>query len=438
MAQSPKQFHLAYFLGDSHVQGWNKAWSGNIGQEWMNPDLYVFVARELERACFDYILLEDNLYVPDASGGSMDIYLKNGLSCPRRDPMIVAPYMLQATEHIGIVPTISTFAMHPYLLARQLGSLDQLSNGRAGWNVVTGSSDRAVQNFGMEAMLEHDLRYDHAAEFVDLANALWDSWEPGAMVADVETGVLADPAKVHTIDFEGQWFKSRGPLNSGPAPQGRPVVAQAGSSPKGRRFAAQYADTIVVEAGNWDYAKTYRDEVRAMAPDYGRNPDDIKLMLLFSPLIGESEAEAAEKLRLRREVGLKIAEQTLAIVGKMTSINFGAMDLDAPLDPNGLTTNGTKKTLDDFIARNQGKTLRQAAADMWSPDPRWVGTADHIADNMQAAMEHVGGDGFLISGHITRRYIAELVDGLIPVLQRRGLTRTLYSGKTLRENLQAF
>jgi FMN-dependent oxidoreductase (nitrilotriacetate monooxygenase family) len=438
MATTPKPFHLAYFLGDSHVQAWGKAWSGNVGQEWMNPDLYVYVARELERACFDYILLEDNLYVPDASGGSMDIYLKNGLSCPRRDPMIVAPYMLQATQHIGIVPTISTFAYHPYLLARQLGSLDQLSGGRTGWNVVTGSSDRAVQNFGMDAMLEHDLRYDHAGEFVDLANALWDSWQPGAMVADVKSGVLADPTKVHTVDFEGRWFKSRGPLNSGPAPQGRPVVAQAGSSPKGRQFAAQYADTIVVEAGNWDYAKDYRDEVRALAAERGRNPDDIKLLLLLSPLIGESDAEAAEKLRLRREVGLQIAEQTLAIVGKMTSINFGAMPLDEPLQPDGLTTNGTKKTLDDFIRNNQGKTLRQAAADMWVTDARWVGTAETIADNMQAAMAHVGGDGFLISGAITRRYIAELVDGLVPVLQRRGLTRTVYSGATLRENLQAF
>jgi alkanesulfonate monooxygenase SsuD/methylene tetrahydromethanopterin reductase-like flavin-dependent oxidoreductase (luciferase family) len=271
-----------------------------------------------------------------------------------------------------------------------------------------------------------------------LANALWDSWEADAIVADVESGVLADPSKVHTVDFEGQWFKSRGPLNSGPAPQGRPVVAQAGSSPKGRQFAAKYADTIVVEANNLDYAKGYRDEVHALAREYNRSPDDIKLLLLFSPLIGESEAEAQEKLRLRREDSLKTAEQTLAIVGKMTSINFGAMPLDEPLNPEGLTTNGTKKTLDDFIKRNEGKTLRQAAADMRVTDRRWVGTPEFIADNMEAAIDHVGGDGFLVSGVVTRRYIAELVDGLVPVLQRRGRTRTRYTGKTFRENLLAF
>jgi FMN-dependent oxidoreductase (nitrilotriacetate monooxygenase family) len=404
----------------------------------MTPDQYVFVARELERGCLDYILLEDNLYIPDASGGKMDIYLKNGLSCPRRDPMILAPYMLQATRHIGIVPTVSTFAMHPYLLARQLGSLDQLSGGRTGWNVVTGSSDRAWQNFGYDGMYEHDLRYDHAAEFVDVANALWDSWDPDAIVADVETGVLADPAKVRTVDFEGRWFKTRGPLNSGPAPQGRPMVAQAGSSAKGREFAAKYADTIVTEANNLDYAKTYREEIRALAKGFGRNPDNIKMMLLCSPIIGESDADAAIKLQLRKEHNLATAEQALAVLSKMTSINFGGFPLDEPLTAEGLTTNGTKKTLDDFIEHNKGKTLRQAGAEMRTPNEMWVGTAERVADNMQAAINHVGGDGFLLAGMITRHYITELVDGLIPVLQRRGATRSDYSGRTLRENLLAF
>jgi FMN-dependent oxidoreductase (nitrilotriacetate monooxygenase family) len=437
MTAHSKPFHLAYFLGGSHVQSWGRPWSGDVGQEWMKPDQYVYVARELERACLDYILLEDNVYVPDASGGKMDIYLKNGLSCPRRDPMMVAPYMLQATRRIGIVPTVSTFAFHPYQLARQLGSLDQLSGGRAGWNVVTGSSDRGWQNFGFDGMFEHDLRYDHAAEFVDVANALWDSWDPDAIVADVESGELADPAKVRTVDFEGRWFKTRGPLNCGPAPQGRPVVAQAGSSPKGRAFAAKYADTIVVEATNLDYAKQYRFEVRRMAEAFGRDADDIQLMLLCSPLIGESHAEATEKLRLAKAFNLANAENTLAIVSKMTSINFGQFPLDAPLTAEGLTTNGTQRTLTDFIEINRGKTLRQAVADMSTRDERWVGTPESIADAMREAMEYVGDDGFLFYAEVTRRNISELVDGLIPVLQRRGLTRTKYSGRTLRENLRA-
>jgi len=438
MSQKVIPFHLAYFLAESHVQSWGRPWSGNNAKEWMNPDLYVFVARELERAGFDYILMEDNLYVPDAQNGEMDIYLQRGLSCPRRDPMIVAPYMLQATRHIGIIPTVSTFAMHPYLLARMIASMDQLSDGRAGWNIVTGSSDRAVQNFGIDAMLEHDLRYDHAAEFTDLANALWDSWEPDSIIADTKSGVLVDPAKVHTIDFEGEWFKSRGPLNTGPAPQGRPVVAQAGSSPRGRRFAAQYADTIVAEGHNLDYAKKYREEVREMAVGFGRNPDDIKLMMVISPIIGESEAEAAEKLRLIKQYNLDNAVGLLARYSKITSIDFGQFPLDEPLSSDGLSTNGSRQTLIEFVRRNEGRTLRQATADMHTPDERWIGTAEQVAGQMRDAILHVGGDGFLLGGLITRRYITELVDGLVPVLQRMGCTRTEYTGRTLRENLRAF
>ncbi len=438
MSDNNIPFHLAYFLAESHVQSWGRAWSGNNAKEWMNPDLYVFVARELERACFDYILMEDNLYVPDAQNGSMDVYLERGLSVPRRDPMIVAPYMLQATKHIGIVPTVSTFAMHPFLLARMLASLDQMSAGRAGWNIVTGSSDRAVQNFGFDEMLEHDLRYENAAEFTDLANALWDSWDTDAIVADNDTGVLIDPAKVRTVDFKGRWFKSRGPLNTGPAPQGRPVVAQAGSSPKGRAFAAKYADTIVAEGHNLDYAKTYREEVREMAREYGRNPNDIKLMMVMAPIIGESDGEAAEKLRLAKQYNLDHAAGLLARYSKITSIDFGQFPLDQPLSAEGLSTNGSRQTLIEFVRRNEGRTLRQATADMHTPDARWVGTAQQVAESMRDAINHVGGDGFLVSGLITRRHIIEIVDGLVPTLQQMGCTRTSYSGATLRENLRAF
>ncbi|WP_404477056.1 NtaA/DmoA family FMN-dependent monooxygenase [Novosphingobium sp. BL-52-GroH] len=438
MSKPPTPFHLAYFLAESHVQSWGRAWSGNVDKEWMNPDLYVFVARELERACFDYILMEDNVYVPDAQNGKMDIYLERGLSCPRRDPMIVAPYMLQATKHIGIVPTVSTFAMHPFLLARMISSLDQLSNGRAGWNIVTGSSDRAVQNFGFDNMMEHDERYRHAAEFTDVANALWDSWDADAIVADKDTGVLVDPAKVRTVDFEGEWFKSRGPLNTGPAPQGRPVVAQAGSSPKGREFAARYADTIVAEGHNLDYARKYREEVRELAASFGRNPDDIKLLMVISPIIGESEAEAAEKLSLAKQYNLDNAAGLLARFSKITSIDFGQFPLDAPLSSEDLSTNGSRQTLVEFVRRNEGRTLRQATADMHTPDTRWVGTGRQVAERMRDAIEHVGGDGFLLAGLITRRYIVELVDGLVPELQQMGCVRTAYTGRTLRENLREF
>ncbi|WP_246688480.1 MULTISPECIES: NtaA/DmoA family FMN-dependent monooxygenase [unclassified Mesorhizobium] len=436
-----RKFHLGYFLTDSHAQAWATAWGGNVGKEWASPDLYVAAARELERACFDYVLIEDNVFVADAYGDSMDIYLRKGLSVPRRDPLMVAPYMLQATRHIGVVPTISTFAYHPYQLARLIGSLDQLSHGRAGWNVVTGSSERALQNFGHDGMDEHDARYDVADEFVEAANALWDSWDADAVVADRSSGVLIDPSKVRIPDYKGKHYATRGPLNSGPAPQGRPVMAQAGSSGRGRIFAARNADTIVVKAKTLDYARQYRQEIRELARSLGRDPDTIKLMLLIAPIIGATREEAELKRRKRDADDLAEAEATLAKVSKIVDIDFSRYPLDEPLKAEGLSTQGTRSVLTDFIARNAGRTLRQAGAIALAYNPdgtSLAGTAQDVAREMVEIMEHVGGDGFLVSGQTTRHFLAEVVDGLVPALQDLGAVRNRYAGGMLRDNLMEF
>lgn len=434
-------FHLAYFLTDAHAQAWAKPWSGNIGTEWAKPDLYVAVAREMERAAFDYVLIEDNVFVADAYGQSMDTYLRNAISVPRRDPLVAASFMLQATSHIGVVPTVSTFAYQPYLLARQLGSLDQLSGGRAGWNVVTGSSHRAWQNFGFDGMSDHDSRYDVADEFVEATFALWDSWDPDAITADRATGQFADPAKVRVSDFVGQHYATRGPLNSGPAPQGRPTMAQAGSSERGRRFAARYADTIVCKARSLDYVTQYRNEVRELAARYGRDPDSIKLLMMIAPIIGATEAEAAAKRAFRTSDEMDNAELTLAKVSKILDIDFSRFDLDQPLSTDGLTTEGTQMVLADFIARNEGRTLREAAAIAleYNPDGTTLcGTPDQVAAEMEAIMAKVGGDGFLLTGPTTRHYLAEIADGLVPALQDRGLVRRGYTRSTLRDHLLEF
>jgi FMN-dependent oxidoreductase (nitrilotriacetate monooxygenase family) len=436
-------FHLGWFLAGSNAQGWNKPWSGNIGTEWMRPDLYVHVARELERAGFDYILLEDNVFVADTYKGSMDIYLQNAIQVPRIDPVMMAPWMLQATKHIGIVPTISTFAYHPYLLARLIGSMDQLSGGRAGWNVVTGSSDRAVQNFGFERMAEHDLRYEIAGEFVDTANALWDSWEPGAVIADQESGIFVDPTKVRTVDISGAHYSTRGPLNSGPAPQGRPVLAQAGNSPRGRTFAAQYADTIVGSEPTVARMKAFRDDVRERLVSEGRDPNSCKVLFVVAPVITSSDRDTEEVKRLRTLQAAKDAESTLAVISKTTGIDFGEFDLDAPLVPGTLTTNGSQQTLSDFVARNEGRTLREAATIAGggtSGEIDLTGTAEQVAGRLGDINDELGGgDGFLIGRNdVSRRSIAEITDGLVPVLQRQGRVRTAYTEPTFRENLVSF
>ena len=258
-----KPFHLGWFLQGSSVQAWGEPWTGHIGRTWMVPELFTDMARCLERACFDYILLEDSSYVGESFGGSTEIYLKNGIAVPRQDPSVVASLMTAVTSRIGIVPTFGTYAYPPYLLARLVATLDQVSAGRIGWNAVTGSSDFAAMNFGLPGMPEHDLRYDMADEYMEVVHALWASWEPGAIIADRHSGMLVDHTKVHAVNYEGRFFKTRGPLNSGPAPQGQPVIAQAGGSPRGRQFAAQHADTIVAHTKGIAAMKAYRDDVRA-------------------------------------------------------------------------------------------------------------------------------------------------------------------------------
>ncbi len=437
MAARP--FHLGWFLQGSSVQAWGERWTGHIGTTWMQPELFLDMARSLERACFDYILLEDSSYVGESYNGSTELYLKHGIAVPRQDPSVVASLMTAVTSRIGIVPTFGTYAYPPYLLARLVATLDQVSQGRIGWNAVTGSSDFAAMNFGLKGMPEHDLRYDMADEYMQVVRGLWDSWEPGAIVADRDSGVLVDHTKVHAVNHEGQFFKTRGPLNSGPCPQGQPVIAQAGGSPRGRQFAAQHADTIVAHTKGIAAAKAYRDDVRQRMVACGRDPDNCKVLFLVAPIIGLTESEAQERRRMRLERAREQIPQRLAHLGKVTNIDFGRFDLDQPL--GALKTNGHQQTLDQFIAKGPDKTLRELmeSYNTTALTIELVGTPDSVAAQMAEAMEEIGGDGFLFSmPNVNRRLLAEMEDGLVPALQARGLTRAAYTHKQFRDNLLEF
>jgi FMN-dependent oxidoreductase (nitrilotriacetate monooxygenase family) len=435
-----KPFHLGWFLQGSSAQAWGEPWTGHIGRNWMVPELFTDLARCLERACFDYVLIEDSSYVGESWGGSTQIYLNYGIAVPRQDPSVVASLMTAVTSRIGIVPTFGTYAYPPYLLARLVGTLDQVSSGRIGWNAVTGSSDFAAMNFGLPGMPEHDLRYDMADEYMQVVKALWSSWEPDAIIADRHGGILVDHTKVHAVNHEGRFYKTRGPLNSGPAPQGQPVIAQAGGSPRGRQFAAQHADTIVAHTKGVAAMKAYRNDVRARMAACGRDPDQCKVLFLVAPIIGETEAEAQEKQRMRAARAAEQLPQRLAHLGKVTNIDFGRFDLDSPL-PEGVTTNGHQQTLDEFRAKAAGRTLREAMSQHNSTElsVELVGTPESLAARMGEVMEEVGGDGFLFSmPNVNRRTLAEVEDGLIPALQDRGLVRAAYTHAQFRDNLLEF
>jgi len=271
-----------------------------------------------------------------------------------------------------------------------------------------------------------------ADEYMQVVNGLWDSWEPGAIVADRESGVLIDHTKVHAIDYEGKFYKSRGPLTSGPCVQGRPVIAQAGGSPRGRQFASQHADTIVASVKSVQAMKDYRTDIRARLVEHGRRADDCKVLFMADPILGETESAARERKQLRDASIAANVEAKLAFMGKITNIDFGALDLDAPLGE--LKTNGHQATLDEFRRRAGNKTLREAVVGYYTTD--LVGTPDQVAGRMAEMMEEAGGDGFLFSmPNVSRRTVAEVTDGLIPELQKRGLVRENYTFEQFRENL---
>ena len=434
-----KPFHLAWFLQGSSIQAWGEPWSGNISEDWMSADMFLDLARSIERACFDYLLIEDSIYVGQNWENSRDIFLKNGMSVPRQEPSVVASLMMAATSRLGIVPTLSTFAYHPYLTARIVGTLDQVSGGRAGWNMVTGSSDLAAQNFGLDALPEHDTRYEMAAEYIDVVTKLWGSWDPGAIVADRASGVLTDPSKVHTIDFRGEYYASRGPLNSGPCPQGRPVIAQAGGSAKGRGIAARYADTIVAHPKGIAAMKDYRDDVRARMVAEGRDPDSCKVLFMATPILANTESEARARAEQRGVADTAEVQRRLAQMGWSTNIDFSGHDLDAPVGE--LSTNGHQSSLANFLKRAGGKTLREAIIAYTSRGGSLdlVGTPDSVAAQMDEAMQEVGGDGFLlVLPNVSRKTVVEVTDGLVPALQQRGLVRRSYGHRMFRDNLLEF
>jgi FMN-dependent oxidoreductase (nitrilotriacetate monooxygenase family) len=431
---SAQKFHLGWFLGNSFgVHGWKQPWTGTSARDWADPSAHVDMARSLERACFDYILMEDSSFVPDNYGSTMEFYLKRALRAPKNDPLPLVPLMAQATSNLGIVPTISTSFYPPYLLARLMATLDHISKGHVGCNFVTSTASRAAQNFGLDEHIEHDTRYQMADEFVDVIKQLWASWDEDAVVMDEEAGVFVDHEKVRTINFEGRFFKSRGPLNTARPPQGHPVLVQAGGSPQGQDFAAKHMDSVIAAMGSVAEMKSFRAGFRERVAAAGRDPDKTKVMFVAAPTLADTNEEAQE--HFRRKQAAKKPESVLAGMGALVDIDFAPYDLDAPVGE--LTTNGQQGTFKRFLS--QGATLREIATNYrYGLEDDLVGTPEHVAGKMTEIMQEVGGDGFMFGGGMSRRHIAEITDGLVPELQRLGVVRTAYSGKHFRDNLLEF
>jgi FMN-dependent oxidoreductase (nitrilotriacetate monooxygenase family) len=443
-------FHLGWFLGNGFgVYAWDDTWRGTQARDWYKPAFYQDLARSLERACFDFVMLEDGSFVPDGYGGSSELYLKLPTASPKLDPAVTIPLMSEVTSRLGLVPTLSTSEYPPFLLARLVSTLDHISEGRAGWNVVTSRTQITGENFGTHFPDKED-RYAIADEYIELVKKLWNSWERDAIIADLERGVFADHTKVHRVDHVGEHFRSRGPLNAPHMPQGEPVIVQAGQSPTGRQFAAKNADAVVGIGNGVEALKAYRDDLSERMLSVGRKPADLKLMYLIMPVLGETNEEAQERSKRWKQFRQFDLEWGLALASKVSGIDWSKFELDEPMPdvmqvkkdgvwqetaapPKQYNPDGTEMTVRQTFESKGGGQFRG------SNSVEFVGTPDAVAGQMGEAMEEIGGDGFLLQNlYVTRRYVSEICDGLIPELQRRGLTRTGYTNEHFRDNLKEF
>ncbi|MFR9803098.1 NtaA/DmoA family FMN-dependent monooxygenase [Pseudonocardia sp. RS010] len=417
------------------VYGWDTPWSGNVRDDVGRPDLFIDAATSLERAGFDYMMFEDSSVLPNIFEGSFESSVGRGQTI-RFDPMPLMPLVAQATTHIGLIATAATTFYPPFLAARLYQTLDHLTKGRIGVNLVTASPHAAAQNYGLDKHVEHDKRYEMADEWMRAVTALWDTWEPDALRLDERSGVFADHEKVHTADFVGEFYSTRGPLNLPPGPQRRPVVCQAGGSGAGRDLGAAHADTIVSAVVGADAMKEYRDDISRRMIEHDRKPQDVKVMFLVSPILGETEEEAQEKKAAMRAAQKANVRAALAGMSYFTSMDFSRFDLDAPM-PDLSKNNGHQSTMAD-MARS-GRTLREIAENHRTIESvELVGTPDSVAVQMKEVMDHAGGDGFLIASPVTRKNVSEIADGLAPALRKRGLIRSDYPHATFRENLLEF
>jgi len=388
-------------------------------------------AQTLERGKFDAFFMADHLAVLNMPMKA----LKRSATVTSFDPMILLPALATATTHLGLIATGSTTFDAPYHVARRFSSLDHLSGGRAGWNIVTTSNPDAALNFGLDEHVEHDERYRRAREFYDVVTGLWDSWADDAFVRDVEAGVFFDPEKLHILDHKGEYFSVRGPLNVARPVQGWPVIVQAGASEAGRQFAAEVAEVIFGSSLDLAAAKRFYADVKGRMKRLGRNPDHLKILPGCFVVIGDSDAEA--KARRAKLDSLVHYDSGIASLSIQLGVDASRFDPDGPLPPipqSNASQSGRDRMVE--IARETGWTVRQLAQRAGSYyGNAMVGTPQTIADQMEEWLVEEGADGFnMLFSHVPGGLDA-FVDRVVPELQRRGIFRRDYEGSTLRENL---
>jgi FMN-dependent oxidoreductase (nitrilotriacetate monooxygenase family) len=412
-----------------HTAWWR--YSGAYADANFNLKHLIRFARTLERGRFDAWFMADHLAVLNMPMAA----LKRSATVTSFDPLTLLPALAMVTEHLGLIATASTTFEPPYLIARRFASLDHISSGRAGWNLVTTSNPDAALNFGFTEHLEHGERYRRAREFFDVVTGLWDSWADDAFVRDVKEGLYFDPARLHVLDHKGEYLSVRGPLNIARPIQGWPVIVQAGASDAGRQLAAETAEMVFASGGRLADAQSYYSDVKGRAERCGRNPNHIKILPGCLVVVGDSAAEARDKRALLDS--LVHPDSGIASLSIALGHDASSFDLDGPLPEipeSNASKSGRQRVIDR--ARRDNLTVRQLAQIAGSYGGlSMVGTPAMIADQMEEWLYSSACDGFNIMFPWVPGGLDEFVDRVVPELQRRGLFRREYEGRTLRENL---
>lgn len=396
---------------------------------WHEPAYWEEVVATLERGNFDMLFLADGL-----AGGTTPDQIRYAVQFPCHDPVALVTYLSGIAKHLGFAVTMSTTFYPPFLLARTLATLDHLTEGRIGWNIVSSTSNAEARNFGQEKLPDHDFRYDRADEYMELCYALWNSWEDDAVVLDHERQIYADPHKVHRVNFQGRWYRAEGPFTVQPSPNRRPFLFQAGQSDRGKTFAARHAEGVFSAARGTAQMRAFSEDLAARLERQGRDPASVPIFWAGQPLVAESTLEAQDRYReIRERIPI---EASLAVMSMHWNIDCSALDLDFPVVD--LEVPGTRGLFEMYQKRNPETTLREIAKTylIGSEKNPLVGTPAQVADAMIGMLEEGGGEGFQISPvYYAPHYYKDLADLLVPELRRRGVYPDTYRGATLRDYL---
>jgi N-acetyl-S-(2-succino)cysteine monooxygenase len=429
------------------VLGWLMSPVGNHPAAWLHPGAelhgatnfahYVKLVRKAEAAKLDFVFQAD---AAGARDGNMNALSRAPRFMNIWEPLSLLSALVGATERIGLTGTMSTSYYEPYNLARQFASLDHLSGGRAGWNVVTSAHPAGGYNFGRDGLEDHAFRYERAREFVEVCFGLWDSWDDDAFVLDRETGVYFDPDKMHYLHHKGKFFSVRGPLNIARPPQGRPVIIQAGGSEAGKELAAETAEVIFTRDASPEHARRFYADVKGRMARFGRSPDHLKIMAGLTTIVGRTAAEAEEKFQKLQSmihpiVGLEVLSEDLE------GIELSDLPLDEPIPRERIpaTANRHKQFFDQIIRLidEEHLTLRELYLRYGAARGGDVirGTPVQIADYMEAAFLGGIADGFMLTFSLVPSGLDDFINLVLPELRRRGLFREEYEGTTLRSHL---